>query len=93
MQVGEERVLTIRKGTHSDYIHTPDEYIFQPVDPTEPACQATRQDIYLNLEDPPLLPQVSIERAILTPLNVNANKTNDMATEVLHGDQPTTYLA
>src|SRR5690554_2651537 len=34
-----------------------------------------------------------MERAILTPLNVNVNKINDLATEMLHGAQPTTYLA
>jgi hypothetical protein len=94
LRIGEGREPTLTMNQHNDYVRIPDAYIFHPTNPSEtntPAKQLIKE-IYHDLRATQLQPNFLIERAILTTLNEDVNKLNDIATDMLPGDPARTYL-
>lgn len=95
--VAQGREPAFQVGEHQDYVRIPDEFIFTPTNPAKNAAQGTTERefikaIYPVIEEGELQPAFLMERAILTTLNDDVKRLNDIATAMLPSNEQRTYL-
>jgi len=94
LRVGEGKESTEQIGAHDDYIKMPDYCILKTTSPTtdDSVEKLLIKKIYQGLREEQLSPEYLGESAILTALNEDVNKLNDLATDLLPGGQPRVYF-
>jgi hypothetical protein len=91
LRIGEGREPAVEKDDHEDFVRIPDESVFYPVQGSESPEKQLIRAIYPNIDNTELQPAFLMERAILTPLNIDVNELNALATEMLHSNRRSTY--
>ncbi|KAF9198248.1 hypothetical protein BGZ49_001002 [Haplosporangium sp. Z 27] len=93
LRVGEGTLLTSQIPGFLDHDRIPGKYVYGPTNVVDGNSALKQLIIYLSIETAVFLPEDMVMRAILMPLNTEVNKINDIATEMLHGSEITTYPA
>jgi hypothetical protein len=94
LRIGDGREPTENSKSHKDYIRIPDEYIFslpKTMRSNKSPEECLIEEVYPNIRDDELAPEILQHRAILTSLNKNVDRVNEMATEMLFGGPPKCY--
>ncbi|KAF9993923.1 hypothetical protein BGZ80_007995, partial [Entomortierella chlamydospora] len=96
LRIGDGREPTEKSKSHRDYIKIPDEYIFNPPEAMRGGKSLEEcliEEVYRNIKYDELASEILQNRAILTSLNKNVDKLNDMATEMLFSGPSRCYKA